>query len=340
MAAEVIVFSEQPGLGEQLMSRATQLAHTMGWTVSAYRPLIGEGADTHDGSGSPASLPVPEAHGDLAAGCVGGLFELIGADTRLVLVGATQLGMEVGPRLAERCGAGYAPWALDLELTTGEESILATCMLFGGTGIASYRFRSRVTIATVADGVFAAEPSPGKVPEWLPLPLRQDVSPVKLLRVEPKAPRSAGIETASLLVDCGRGIKDLADLDAAKATAAALGAQVACSRPLSSERDWFVEWLGLSGVKSRPDLCLALGVSGAVQHMVGIRGARLIVAVNSDPDAAIFSQSDYGVVADLREFLPILADRLQKRGVRQASLARKDVTDQATVNGPDTRTEE
>ena len=68
---------------------------------------------------------------------------------------------------------------------------------------------------------------------------------------------------------------------------------------MSSDRDWFPEWLGLSGRKIKPELCLTIGVSGAVQHVVGIRDSRVIAAVNNDENAAIFTQADIGVVADL-----------------------------------------
>ena len=89
---------------------------------------------------------------------------------------------------------------------------------------------------------------------------------------------------------------------------------------MSSDRDWFPEWLGLSGAKVKPELCLTIGVSGAVQHVVGIRDSRVIAAVNNDENAAIFAQADIGVVADLNEFLPVLMERLKSKGARPAWL--------------------
>jgi electron transfer flavoprotein alpha subunit len=78
------------------------------------------------------------------------------------------------------------------------------------------------------------------------------------------------------------------------------------------------EWLGLSGAKVKPELCLTIGVSGAIQHVVGIRDSRVIAAVNNDENAAIFTQADLGVVADLNEFVPVLIERLQARRMRPA----------------------
>ena len=97
-----------------------------------------------------------------------------------------------------------------------------------------------------------------------------------------------------------------------------LDGQLACSRPIASDRDWFPEWLGLSGAKIKPELCLTVGVSGAIQHIVGIRDSRIIAAVNNDEGAAIFAQADYGVVADLYEFVPALIERIKARGIRPA----------------------
>jgi electron transfer flavoprotein alpha subunit len=74
------------------------------------------------------------------------------------------------------------------------------------------------------------------------------------------------------------------------------------------------EWLGLSGAKVKPEFCLTVGISGAIQHIVGIRGSRVIAAVNNDETAAIFTQTDIGVVADLRAFLPVFFERLKARG--------------------------
>ena len=100
--------------------------------------------------------------------------------------------------------------------------------------------------------------------------------------------------------------------------AALLDGQVSCSRPVSSDRDWFPEWLGLSGAQLSPELCITVGISGAIQHVIGIRDSKLIVAVDSDPDSAMLSQADYGVNADLYEFVPALIEAIKARSVKKA----------------------
>jgi electron transfer flavoprotein alpha subunit len=129
---------------------------------------------------------------------------------------------------------------------------------------------------------------------------------------------AARLEEAKTVVDVGQGVKAKEDLALIETMAALLDGQLACSRPVASDRDWFPEWLGLSGKKVAPELCLTVGVSGAIQHIVGIRDAHRIVAVNNDEGAGIFSQADYGIVADLYEFLPALQARLKARGARPA----------------------
>ena len=113
----------------------------------------------------------------------------------------------------------------------------------------------------------------------------------------------------------GQGVRARDDLALAEELAHLLNGQVACSRPVSSERDWFPEWLGLSGLKLSPDLCITLGISGSIQHMIGIRDSKVIVAVNTDENAGIFAQADYGVHADLYQFVPALIEAIKTRSI-------------------------
>ena len=145
---------------------------------------------------------------------------------------------------------------------------------------------------------------------------RPDSTPrMTILEYNPKPSSGIRLEEARLVVDVGQGMKQRDDLRMVQAVADLLDGQLACSRPIASDRDWFPEWLGLSGAKIKPELCLTIGISGAIQHIVGIRDSRLIAAVNNDENAAIFSQADYGVVADLYEFLPIFIERIKARGI-------------------------
>jgi electron transfer flavoprotein alpha subunit len=137
-----------------------------------------------------------------------------------------------------------------------------------------------------------------------------------ILEYKEKAAAGVRWEDAPMIVDVGQGMNEKSDLAMAEELAALFDGQVACTRPIASERDWFPEWLGLSGKKVHADLCVTLGVSGSIQHVVGIRDSKTIVAVNNDENAGIFSQADYGVVADLHQFVPALIAALQARSAK------------------------
>jgi electron transfer flavoprotein alpha subunit len=143
-------------------------------------------------------------------------------------------------------------------------------------------------------------------------------SRLQVLSVTPKGTSGASLESAEVVIDIGQGVRCRDDLVQIQKLADLLGAQLSCTRPISSERGWLEEWVGLSGRRVSPRLCITLGVSGAIQHMVGIRGSQVIVAVDSNPDSAMLVQADYGVVMDLYEFVPALIEALRTRGVRPA----------------------
>ena len=123
---------------------------------------------------------------------------------------------------------------------------------------------------------------------------------------------ASDLGSASRIVSAGRGFKAEADLDLARELAGALGAELACTRPLAEGLDWLPRdrYVGVSGQQVTPDLYVAVGVSGQLQHMSGVSGARTIVAINSDADAPVFAYADYGIVGDLYQVVPALTAAL------------------------------
>ncbi len=310
------VFSDKPALLAELLGKARLQADALGGTVAALvlgaaGPNLGElGADVV------YQCDADPRHPELATAA---LVAALGQVQPLVcLVGATKLGMEVAARAAERLGSGYAAWAVGFDVDGAAQTITAQCMLYTGTGVATYHFKPGPVILTVAPGVFAAKPAPGKAATVTPLPLPAVSPALTILDYKAKPTSGERLEEARMVVDIGQGVRQRDDLQLARALADRLEGKLACSRPIASDRDWFPEWLGLSGAKIKPELCVTVGISGAIQHIIGIRDSRLIVAVNQDEGAAIFAQADYGVVADLYEFLPALTARLQARGIRLA----------------------
>ncbi|MFC2266911.1 MAG: electron transfer flavoprotein subunit alpha/FixB family protein [Peptidiphaga sp.] len=121
---------------------------------------------------------------------------------------------------------------------------------------------------------------------------------------------SANLGSAKRIVAAGRGFKAEEDLKLAEDLAAAIGAELACSRPLAEGADWMSadRYIGVSGQSVAPDLYIAVGISGQIQHTVGMVDSKVVVAVNNDDKAPIFEGADYGIVADLYEALPAIVE--------------------------------
>lgn len=129
---------------------------------------------------------------------------------------------------------------------------------------------------------------------------------------EPKQEESAELGAARIVIGVGRGIGSEENVAAIVAAARNLGAEVACSRPIAEGVGWMAKsrYLGVSGATIKPDVYLALGISGQVQHMIGVSGAKKIVAINKDKSAPIFDVCDLGLIDDLTRYVNDLPDRL------------------------------
>jgi electron transfer flavoprotein alpha subunit len=159
----------------------------------------------------------------------------------------------------------------------------------------------------------AAHPS-GKAPvNKVAVEIKPEQIRTKPLELFKEAKSAVDLTQASLIVAIGRGIKGPENIPQAQALAKALGAEIAASRPICDE-GWLPmeRQIGSSGQTVAPKLYLALGISGAIQHVVGMKGARTIVAVNKDQNAPIFEIADYGVVGDIFEIMPAVTEALAK----------------------------
>ncbi len=172
--------------------------------------------------------------------------------------------------------------------------------------------------ASFQSGAFRSdllEPNPsGRAPvNAVKVELKAEDIRTKPLELFKEAKSAVDLTQAPLIVAIGRGIKAPENIAQAEAVAKALGGEIAASRPICDE-GWLPmeRQIGSSGQTVAPKLYLALGISGAIQHVVGMKGARTIVAVNKDQNAPIFEIADYGIVADIFEVMPALTEELQK----------------------------
>jgi electron transfer flavoprotein alpha subunit len=232
-----------------------------------------------------------------------------------VVLAHTYQARDFAPLLAARLGTTLVT---DVTAITGHgaDATFARPM-FQGKLVAQVRPRGgSPAVVTVQIGAFRADGirkgQPGTI-SALDVTIDAGVS-----RQSPEAPfqeakQAVDLGQAQRIVSVGRGIKSQENLAVAEKLAAALGAELAASRPIC-DNGWLPmeRQIGSSGQTVAPKLYVALGISGAIQHLVGMKGSRTIVAINKDPDAPIFEVADYGIVGDLFEVVPAIIAELEK----------------------------
>src|SRR5579884_187155 len=232
---------------------------------------------------------------------------------RLVLLASTVRGRDLAPRVAARLGLGLTGDAIDLDVDA-EGRIRQLKPAFGGTIVAPILSRTTPVMATVRPGVLpAARPDPARraVVERLAVAV-----PPARVRVTATHPVSAGpeatLDAAALVLGVGRGVGGPEGVAEVAALAARLGAALAATRDVT-DAGWLPRRLqvGLTGHAIAPQVYVALGVRGAMEHLVGLRRAGTIVAVNTDPKAPIFTSADLGLVTDVAAILPHLEAALR-----------------------------
>lgn len=235
------------------------------------------------------------------------------AEADIILVGSTLRGREVAARLAQKLEAGCVTDATSVRFE--EEHLIATRFALGGNTLSEQVITSPRQIIAVMPQTFQAEPS-ARVGggELIEVALQLTPSPAKVIERKPKPATGIDIESAEVVVGVGRGLDGEYDLDIVRELAEALGGVVACSRPISHDRHWLPEdrMIGISGKKVSPHLYFGIGLSGQIQHMVGVMGAKVIVAINNDQNAIIFKNADYGIVGNLYQVVPKLTEAINR----------------------------
>jgi electron transfer flavoprotein alpha subunit len=202
--------------------------------------------------------------------------------------------------------------AIALRLEGGE--VLVDRYALGGNTVATERIRTSKKVFSVMPGTFEAGPGGSEVGQPVRITVQRRTPAVRVLQTRAKGAEVANLEAAERLVGVGKGLARKEDLGLVYELADALRAEVGCTRSLAADYQWLSEerLIGLSGKKCKPRLYVALGISGQIQHTVGIAGAKTIVAVNKDKEAPIFRIADYGIVGDLYQVVPRLIARVRQ----------------------------
>ena len=306
----------------ETLAAAQQIAAALSGTVSAL--VIGKGVDSlaSELAGKNVAEVLQVDHGLLdsytADGYCVALKQVIeSAKPELVLFPHTYQVRDFAPKLAAMLGKGMIGDCVGYRHESGK--LIFVRQMFQGKTAADVVFLGDGPwFASFQSGAFRADQVLGSEGGAAPInrvsvEIKAEQIRTKPLELFKEAKSAVDLTQAPLIVAIGRGIKAPENIPQAEAVAKALGAEIAASRPICDE-GWLPmeRQIGSSGQTVAPKLYLALGISGAIQHVVGMKGARTIVAINKDQNAPIFEIADYGIVGDIFEIMPALAEELQK----------------------------
>jgi len=298
----------------EVVAAARQLADALGATVDAVVFGAGRVGGIEDLGNAGADRVLVANHDDFARYSADGqtatLAEL-GKSAAALVFAASATGRDLAPRVAARLGVGCATDVVELAVQDGK--VIATRPVYAGKALQQLRLTGSPAVVSVRPNTFAPVEAPkagtvesASVPSFT---ARVTVTGIK-------APEGGALDVAEapIVVSGGRGLKEPANFALIEELAGALGnAAVGASRAVvdAGWRDHAAQ-VGQTGKTVSPSLYVAVGISGAIQHLAGMRTAKVIVAINKDKDAPIFKVADYGIVGDLFEVVPRLTEEIRK----------------------------
>ena len=303
----------------ELLSKARGLAQELGGTVNAV--VIGS-SNAADLGEYGAETVYTAAGGDFASGSSGAwvaaLQGAVAASSPAVVLGAASAKTrEVFPRLAARLGAGMASDCTDLSVDGG--ALIARRPMYAGKAFADLKITSDVALCTVRPNSFpGAAPCGGSaVVTDLGVTLSDADLAAKVIAVEEPKSEIIDLTEAGRIVSGGRPVDSSDNFDQViRPLGAALGATVGASRAaVDAGYAPHNEQVGQTGKVVNPSLYIACAISGAIQHLAGMRTSRVIVAINKNPEAPIFQHATYGIVGDIFEICPLLTEEAKRQGI-------------------------
>jgi electron transfer flavoprotein alpha subunit len=234
-------------------------------------------------------------------------------DVGYIFMSATAMGKELAPRVAGKIDAGFALDCTDLKVENGE--VIATRPVYAGKAFIRVKVNSERKIYTLRPNVFSAGESDGKPAEVekFEVNLTDDDFSVVAFETVASTKGKLDVTEADIVVSGGRGLKAPENFKMIEELAEILGGAVGASRAVV-DAGWrpHDEQVGQTGKTVSPKLYIAIGISGAIQHLAGMSSSKVIVAINKDKDAPIFQVADYGIAGDLFEVVPALIEELKK----------------------------
>lgn len=309
----VLIFSDDPDVALELVTLSSKLGKDSSVAVIGQNDLS---TTTKKASVSGVSTIYQISGDSLKDILVGPVVDALEAvylksKPELVLIGSTKRGKDIAPKLATRLGVGCISDALKIELNGG--NVQADRLVWGGNSIATVAAKGPVviTVPPRAHERAAVSSSPSVVNvEFQPKPNR-----VVLVGKKEKPKGQVSLKDAETIVSAGRGFKKKEDLAMLDELTTLLNGVMGASRPLTSDLGWVPEerQVGLTGTTVKPKLYVAVGISGQIQHLTGMRDSKLVCAINSDKNAPIFQECDYGIVGDLYLVVPELVKALKAK---------------------------
>ncbi|RJR16891.1 MAG: 4Fe-4S dicluster domain-containing protein [Desulfobacteraceae bacterium] len=233
----------------------------------------------------------------------------------VLLMGATHLGRDLAPRLSRRIGVGLTADCTELSIDKTEKILLQTRPAFGGNVMATIANRySRPQMATVRPGVMKTSEIPGQAGEVVCHDFKVEEKEIgtKVLELVREKKKKTDLSESNIIVAGGRGVGDRKGFVLLEELAELMGGELAGTR-VAVEEGWISQdrQVGQTGHSVRPELYVACGISGAIQHRAGMMNSRYVAAINKDPRAPIFQVADWGIVGDLHEVVPEIIKQLK-----------------------------